>query len=211
MHGGRSLSGIAHPNWKDGRTSKYVTAGVLPSQVDALHAHADGNTSLTDEIRLVRAEMMAVLQEAKNGRGPELVKAIADVYREVMAARGAFEAALKQVPPDRAGMQGARERETAALARLGSLCDHGIASTKAMREVKQSMFLLHKLTGTEAKRLKLENEVMSVPKFLALLAYITELIVTHVKDARALRDIQTGLDRLMLPGTTVPGEVVAQS
>src|SRR5262245_50879761 len=76
LHGGKSLAGVAHPNFKTGRYSKY-----LPSQLTARYKLAEKDPQLLeliDEIALVNARLSSVLEGIKNG-GDE--SAWAEVYK----------------------------------------------------------------------------------------------------------------------------------
>lgn len=56
LHGGKSLSGVAHPNFKDGSRSRYPLKGALSGRY-ARHLEDLDYISLRDEIALVTASI----------------------------------------------------------------------------------------------------------------------------------------------------------
>jgi hypothetical protein len=65
MHGGKSLAGIAHPNFRKGRWSKYIPKGLAENYAEYLD---DSDLlSLTDDVALLRAMTSKHLAQMEQG------------------------------------------------------------------------------------------------------------------------------------------------
>lgn len=183
MHGGSSLRGVAHPNYKHGRHSKYLPSRLL----ERYEASASDPEilDLTAEIALVDARSSDVLSRVDAGESGRLWRALGAVRREFLAARG------------REDQQGMAD----ALAEILNLIGRGGADFEAWAEIVDLLERRRRLVDSEQKRRIAMHESVQVGEAVAVMVRIADAVkdaaLEHITDARerqaVLVDVQQAL------------------
>ena len=178
MHGGQSLRGPAHPNFRTGRYSK-----VLPTRILARYREAEQDadlTSLRSELALVDARMGDLLARVDTGESGALWRAMLQAHR-----------ACKRYT-ERGHVAKMRE----ALADVESRLDAGVLDYEAWREIQALIEQRRKLADSEARRLVMLQQMISAEQLTVLLGVIVEIVARHITDRQVLSKIATDLQRL---------------
>lgn len=199
FHGGRSLQGIASPTWKHGKYSKFRP--LLPT---GLAKHFDearrAELGLVDEIALVDARVMELLEQMRDGAPPpEAWTRVGELGRDLLQAYDDFVAARRAVPARVNDMMAAFKRLHDGLVALVQLGTHGVEATRAWKSVMDQLYLKHKLVGTEVRRRRAEHEALSRQRALELFAFVGEVIVRRVTDPQTKQGILDDLRPLLMP------------
>jgi hypothetical protein len=132
-HGGRVPKGGAHPNFKDGRRSRYMPPPLLEN-----YEHYLAESKLThhrDSIALVDAMVEEALEDWEGGGTPELWRGLEAAWRKVEKARAGGDEARQGKALDETGLlieRGARQtqRTTRVVNLLEQRRKHAAAETK---------------------------------------------------------------------------------
>jgi hypothetical protein len=159
-HGGKSVSGLAHGNFKHGRYSKD-----LPTALAARAAEAAANPrllSLSDDIAVTEARLADLLRDVEQGV----------CWDEVVAALAAFDAAQA------AGDWGRMDAQFAA---LRGLVARGQAGQRVWQDIRQLWATRGKLVQIEVKTLQGLQQLVTVQQQLLLLGALTQAVVEAVE------------------------------
>lgn len=186
MHGGKSLSGPALPQWKDGRRSKVLPRRLMESYQASL-ADPD-RLVLNEELALLDARINDVLVRVDSGESGQLWAQLRQTWREYEVARKARDPAVM----------------AQSVTMLGELISRGHADAAAWAELRQLVQERRKLAESERKRLVEAQQVVAVDQALALLGLMVDAVQRHVHDAGTLGAIVEEYARLT--GRPVPVE-----
>lgn len=181
LHGGASLVGPAHPNWKHGRHSKWLPKGLATKYAAAI---GDPNlVAVRDEIALVDVRVGELLESIGSTGNTKL-------WREARSRFDAFK---------RAGGKGkgAVGEARAALQQLDDLLTAGLSAAATWDELRETIDLRRKLSETETKRLKDLHQMISAERALVLMNALIDVVRTHVTDRSTLAAITDGYRRLV--------------
>ena len=187
VHGGLTPGGIASPNYKHGRYSKYLPARLLDRY--ELAVTDPELLNLSEEIALLDSRISDVLKGVDSGESGKL-------WREMGKLRAQFLAA--QRAQDQAGMQD-------ALIGLLEAVGRGHADFEAWSEVVDLLERRRRLVESEQKRrmamhllVKVEDAVGSME---AIADAVRSAVLEHVDDGavrrRILGAVQSALDRYL--------------
>lgn len=177
-HGGASLTGIAHPNFKTGRYSKH-----LPTRLAARYAEALSDPQLLelrDEIALMGTRLGELVERVDSGESAQRWKALQDAYESLQAATRSGNTTAFQV----------------AMAALGRAIDAGGQDYQTWREIAELTEQRRKLVESEHKRLVAMQQMITTERAMTLLAVITDTIRKHVSDPTALAGISADIRQL---------------
>jgi hypothetical protein len=178
MHGGQSLRGPAHPNFRTGRYSK-----VLPTRILARYREAEQDadlTSLRSELALVDARLGDLLARVDTGESGVLWRALLHAHRTFKRYK------------ETGNVVKMRE----ALADMESRLDVGGPDYEAWREIQALIEQRRKLADSEARRLVVLQQMISAERLTVLLGAIVDIVARHVPDRQVLSKIATDLQRL---------------
>ena len=174
MHGGMTPGGIASPQFKTGRYSKY-----LPGRLSERYQEATEDADLLairEDVALLDARLADVLSRVDTGESGEMWKQLRD-----------------QVGLYRKAKEG--ERET-VLSELFSLIETGLSEIYAWQEVRQLLQERRKLVESERKRLIDMQQMITTEEALLLMKRLSEIVKTHVTDQRTLSAISADFRQL---------------
>lgn len=177
MHGGKSVSGLAHPSTKHGRYSKD-----LPTRMLANFEAAAADPELLNlgyDIALVEARMIELVKRADSGESGRLWRELRSVYYEMRKAQ--------------------RERRMGDFAalfdQLGDLISAGHSDSMAWGEAMQLVDTKRKLVESDQKRRIAMHDMVTGDQMKLVIATLINLVQTHVDDERAVLAIAEGLAR----------------
>lgn len=178
-HGGKSLSGIAHPSFRSGRYSKH-----LPARLSSRYHEAQADVKLLElreEIALTDARLADVLVRVDTGESGAL-------WKLLRAAFDHFKRASSLQDGD--GM-------AAALYDIERLIERGTSDYAAWHEVSKLLDQRRRLVESERKRVIEAQLVMTIEEANVLLAAMTNAIQRHVQDRATLQAISTEFAQLV--------------
>ena len=181
FHGGASLAGPAHPNWKDGRHSKYLPAGLAARYVAGRN---DPNLiALRDEVALVDVrvgELLEAIGETGNAK----------LWKDAREKFDAFKGARTTGP-------GAIEAARAALQQVDKVLTRGLSVSATWDELRDTLDLRRKLTEAETRRMKDLHQMISIERAVALMASLIDVVKENVTDRHAQAAIVDHFRRLV--------------
>jgi hypothetical protein len=185
LHGGRSVSGLAHYNFKHGRYSKH-----LPPEIAARVEEARRNPrllSLEDDIAVAEARLATLLEAAQTGEAGVC-------WQELREARARFRQAA--MAEDMAGMRAADATIDAVIAR-------GAQAAETWEEIGKLWERRCKQVQTQVKTLQSLQQMVTVQQHVlaqgALMQAVLDAVQTHADKAsgrKILMDIQAEFTRL---------------
>ena len=181
LHGGASLLGPTHPNWKGGRYSKY-----LPDNLAARYA-----TSLQDPQLIALRDEIALL-EVRIG---QLYEGLGETgsrrfFREAKVKLEAFKAAGSK---GKAAVGAAR----VALGELEQVINLGLTAEATWEELRETFDLKRRLSEAESKRMKDAQQLIAVDQALAIIDQFINEVLTRVNDRAVRAALSTHFGRLL--------------
>lgn len=164
-HGSKARKGPAHPNYKHGKTSRYVAP---PKLADDYERSLDDPvlTHHRDAIALLDAMIQEVLNGYEEGGGEQSWREVRKSWRRLEKARGV----------------GDRVRMSEALHELGTAIEHGAGRAGKRAEVAGLLEKRRKMADSETKRNLLEGQVYSIETLQSLGAAFGHLAFRYVPD-----------------------------
>ena len=149
FHGGRVPKGGTHPNFKDGRRSKFMPQ---PEMLQHYLRHLDDPelTHHRDSIALVDVLIDEALEDCEDGGTPELWRGLKAAWRRVEKARARGDAARLGQALDETGLlieRGAKQTQhtTRVINLLERRRKHAVAETK--RRQVEGTFFTHEMAA----------------------------------------------------------------
>lgn len=179
MHGGKSRSGPAHPNWIDGRGSRVMPKRMMQDYQDALNDPE--KLAFDKDIALLEARLRDVLKRVDSGESGRLWGFLASAWDQYEAARRANDPqALLQ-----------------AIALIGDLIRQGHGDHLAWAEVTNLLERRRKVVESEMKRQVQMHEVVKSEVAMGLLAQLVQAVREHVHDDDTVQAITAEYARLI--------------
>lgn len=193
MHGGKSLSGIAHPTLTTGRYSKNLPTRLMATYKERL---ADTNIlALNDDLALLDARLEDVLAKVDTGETGETWAALLSAVHEFEEAERAARSTDNAVK--RAEWTHDREE---AMRTIIVLCQAGMADYTAWNEVKHILEQRRKSVETETRRRVLMQQLMTAEQATLMQAAVLDIIKRNVSDRPTLAAIAADFGRLAVSG-----------
>jgi hypothetical protein len=188
MHSGTSPEGPGNPNWKGGRYSRFLPAG-LTEAAEAL-VNDPERLDLTQQLGVLNAMLVAALDAwARGGGGPGWD----DLRREFAGYR---EARSRGDVPAMAAHLHVIER----------VIDAGHAAYRAREEARAIIQDVRRVAEVERKRHEALQSTTTAIQVYALVGRIAGIVTEEVPDPAALARISRRLTRILGPGApTVNG------
>lgn len=179
--GGSNLRGEAHPNFKHGRDSKYVTK--LPNVPDYLRDPL--YLSLIDEIAVLRGRIQELLSTVDVG---ESAKLWIDGKKTFVGMKKAIR-------------QGDTDAASEKMTDLETILIRGNKTWAKWEELQRSFDLLRKLVDTDRKRVEGEEASMRAERVLALyenLSKANRVVIIDRLDALIGHEVSTVIKQRLL-------------
>lgn len=184
FHGGKSLGGIAHPNFKHGRYSKYLDGALLDAYATGL---GDPQLlSLRDNIVLVDARIGQILQGMPGS----------DVWEGLQAAKEAMSTARASKDWD---------AMASAMIELEELIEQGAAAGVAWTEFVGLSEQRRRLSESERKRCVEMRFLVAVDQVVLRMSALIEYLRQRVHDRALLNDILAETRRVFSGGGGLAG------
>ena len=179
IHGGKTPVGIASPNYKTGRYSKY-----LPSRLAGRYQEAvndPGLLELNHEIALMDARLTSLLERVETGE-------TASLWEDVSRAWAELTAAIRE-------QNKVKQQETAV--KLDALIRSGQDDYEAWHEIQDTIEQRRKLVESERKRLVEAQQHVTTVQAMTLIGNILAIIKNNVTDAKTLQAISADVGQLV--------------
>lgn len=163
-HGGKSLKGIGHPNYKDGSHSRYRPKGIKDAYERAL-SEGTRTTENREELALITASIEQILEEM--GEDSE------DWFRLLNQRATAVEEARNY--GDYAAL-------TTTLNALLADIRRGSAKYQKRRELQQWIDLRGRTSERETRRLEKEHQMVTREHLLMVMDQLGDIIYEEVRD-----------------------------
>jgi hypothetical protein len=180
MHGGATPRGPALPQFRHGRYSKLLPAGLAERYQEML---GDQDlTSLRNDLALVSARLIEALEQIRDGISAAQVQAIRDAFERYVSLEPridpAHEAAWTTL---RAAVETNRgvEDDTAAWREVERLTDHKV-----------------RLVAAELRHLQAAQQTITAQQAMALAAALADAVRRHVTDPHVLGAITRDFEQL---------------
>lgn len=180
LHGGKSLMGIAHRNFKHGKLSRYLPDRLVENFKEA---YKDANLlELRAELSLVDSRVLELVQGLdKQGNLQHFKELQSDFsYLKELRDSGANGEVLDE-----------------AIDRMGASIEAGIHNHEVWEDIGSQVDRRQRLTESERKRLSDTHQMISSERLMALLAAILKIIMDHVQDFKVRQVIRHELLQLL--------------
>lgn len=173
-HGGKSLNGIAHPNFKSGLYAKDLPHGLLEiwnelvSDEELLEGMSD--------LRLLYSRLRLLLRSNNSF----------DLFADLQEAWNRFESASRMSDggeDDLAAKQAKQEAMQGALADINALIRKGKGEAGRWQEIYSIGDRLVRLRESERRRLMDEHSALTADRAMLLITMITNSVTKRVRDA----------------------------
>lgn len=179
VHGGLTPGGIASPNYKTGRYSKYLP-DKLASRYEA--AVSDPNLlELNHEIALLDGRLSSLLERIDTGETGLLWQNLAKLWAELTTA-------IKQ-------QDKLKQQETAV--KLDSLIKTGHDDYQAWNEIQNTIEQRRRLVESERKRLVEAQQYVTAVQAMTLIGNVLAIIKDNVTDRQTLQAISVSINQLV--------------
>lgn len=179
IHGGKTPSGLASPNLRTGRYSKYLPARLIGRYQEATSDPA--LLELREEVALLDARLTDLLGRVETGESGEVWKLLRVRFAEFNEAKAAGKV------PD---MQ-------AALYQIEGLITRGLADYAAWGEIGSVLEQRRRLVESERKRLVEMQQTITTERAMLLIGAIGGIIKAHVTDRTQLEKISQDIGALL--------------
>lgn len=178
MHGGKTPRGMALPQFKTGKYSKY-----LPVRLQARYQEAIEDPELLSqrhEIALVDSRLSEVMLRVNTGESGKLWIELKEINKQIKEAKKA----------------GDSSTAFALINELHSLIDKGHQDYRQWEEIIGLLESRRKLVESERKRLVELNQFITTEQATTLIAALLASVKQNVSDRKALEAIQEDFIRL---------------
>lgn len=178
MHGGKTPTGVALPQFKTGRYSKH-----LPSRLAGRYEQAISDPellALRDDIGLLDTRIAQVVSALDTGESRESWVLLSSLWND-------FEAGWKDMPPD--------DMEK-AVAQMGKVIRDGLSAGYVWSEIRGLLKERAQLVAGEQKRLVDMQQYVTSEQAMTFVGALMASVRRHVSDPRALAAIAGDLTRL---------------
>lgn len=172
VHGGLTPGGIASPNFKTGRYSKY-----LPDRLSSRYEQAVNDPQLLElnhEIALIDSRLSDLLARIDTGETGQLWQDATKAWQKYR---------LNQ------------DDETAA--QLDTLIKKGNDDYQAWNEIQDTIEQRRRLVESERKRLVEAQQYVTAVQAMTLIGNVLAIIKDNVTDRQTLQAISTGINQLV--------------
>jgi len=193
VHGAKSSRGIASPNFKDGRTSKYFNA--LPKKNREHYAQALQNPELlrlSEEISLIDSRLLELTEQLDTATSSEIFVRLSGEMQKFEIANRKASRARQIADEERREKEVEKFRAEASehLSNLRQLISSGSKEWWIWRDITAMIENRRRLVETERKLLTDMQLLISVENVGIQLDRLLMSIATHVTDRDTLQAIQ---------------------
>lgn len=188
IHGGPSLTGMAHPRYRNGKRTNPFAAGSALAEGYTFLRTDEQYLSVKEQMRLLTAREEMVVERIRVGEGES-----AAAWARAREAMGQIEAAMAVRPPTEASAA----QLQAGIAEIRAVVVDGAEREEAFRELREIGLVFAKLSETEAKLQERHGAVLSAEEYLSLANAVGELANRCIRERAMFRQFITGLRALM--------------
>lgn len=176
LHGGLTPVGPESANWRHGAYSQVLKGTPLAAGYEA--ARANGSLDMTDQIGLVDAKLLALLEEYRQGQSSSNWEQVGTLAHAIAEARVAMREAMRS--KDIIGIDQAMKRQDQCVEDLRALAAGGMSSAATWDDVLRHLGVRKQLFDSEVKRRKDMHEMVARERVIGLLASVGQAIIDNV-------------------------------
>lgn len=172
VHGGLTPGGIASPNFKNGRYSKY-----LPDRLSVRYEQAVNDPQLLElshEVALIDARLSDLLNRIETGETGQLWQDISKAWDEYK---------IKQ--------------DDSLLTKIDGYIKRGNDDYQVWDEIQATIEQRRRLVESERKRLVETQQYVTTIQAMTMISHVLAIIKDNVTDRETLQSISTGINRLV--------------
>lgn len=170
----RSNRGVNHPNYKDGRSSKYIPQKIQSRLDDLEESRNEGDfLSLKKQIKLWEVRISQLTEKLDGGDSFEGWKAVKKAHLELRSAL----------------LSGDQASVKTAMQNLSSAIKEGESENAVWDELRKAQLHLEKLLSSERKKMVEDKYMMSIDEVFILLGMIGGAIRDKIKDANERHEL----------------------
>jgi len=180
LHGGKTPTGIALPQTRHGRYSKY-----LPSRLSEQYEAAKNDPALLElreDIALIDSRLSDLLKRVDTGESGQVWKELSEAYQDLQDAM--------------------RDNNTLdiqeALQTIYGLIEQGNSDYRAWGEIHEVIEQRRRLVESERKRIVEARQTLTVEQAMLMISALTDIIRTHVTDRKILAAISGDINKLVM-------------
>ncbi len=192
IHGGKSVMGVALPQFDHGRFSASVPSRLNVSYHEALNDPK--RLELEDELALVIGRNRELLESLYSGESSGLWRRLKQHKRAMDAARRNADSARHRGDTEAADRYDDKQAEH--FNTLLALIEAGAADTDRWDEIMRNIDAQRRLAESERKRRVEDHQVVTTEEILAIMGAVLAIIMRHVKDERIRRTIGDDIEGL---------------
>lgn len=190
LHGGKTPHGVASPNFKHGRFSKYMPEHLAARYGEYLHDPE--LVSNRDNLAYLDVLISEKLEGIYKGFPADAWLIARELYNNYIAAlnwtpKYDFNQHIIEVEPD----------PEPILQELGRLLGQGLRVANAFNEMEPLLESHRKHVDTEYKRLKDLNTKLDTSEVIAIARALVDAVKRHVRDPKQLAAIQADVSRII--------------
>jgi hypothetical protein len=175
IHGGKSLSGMAHPNYETGRHSRYLPAQLLPTYNEGLNDPK--LRELGPELALLDVRIKELTSRVNEGENDQWWAAVGKQWiKFMMAVR-----------------TGNTNDQNKILVTLNEVITEGLDENKAWQDIAELVEKRRKLVETEQRRLIATSQMITIEQAMmmmaATIASLKEVVYLYAEPTIAKRII----------------------
>lgn len=179
IHGGKSLGGIASPQMRHGRYSKY-----LPSRLSGQYEAAKSDPALLElreDIALIDSRLSDLLQRVETGESGQVWKELGEAYRDLQDAMHAKNTV----------------KTGEALQLIYALIVRGNDDYRAWTEIHEVIEQRRRLVESERKRIVESNSMISAENAMLMISALVDIIRRNINDKTILAKISSEVNLLV--------------
>lgn len=200
IHGGRSPSGIASPNFRSGAYSRLMPKG-LRERYDAIAAA--GPASLEGDLAVLTLRVETLCEQLATGDGTRVMKTLRSAWAEFTSARDALDAADGD-----AAREAAASRMRKAAGRVGDLIARGATAAQTWGELTRAIAAKRDAVAAHARAVAISHRAISIEEATLLAMSLYQAVARVVLDQPTRSAVNTEFKKILggsidLPRATV--------
>lgn len=209
-HGGRSLRGPGHPNFKHGLYSELVQA--MPAHMKGVFERTmnrDDLVHLRGEIALLEAREVDLLQQVQGGGSKDFWKKIRSLRKKHDALQEALEdARANGAKWDQAKVDEKQAEIDTVTTEILGMIDKGADEAQVWEEILSTVEMRRRLSDTERRRLEMLQAFLTPDQALAFASNLVAIIRDVVADRKQISAIVARVQALLPSGAGMAESVV---
>lgn len=178
IHGGKTPVGIASPQTKHGRYSKY-----LPARLAGKYEQSQNDPdllALRDEVSIVDSRIAELLERIDTGESQSQWTLLQGLHAQLLTAMYAKDTA----------------RMSTAIKGMGEAIEAGAESGQAWADIFTAVEQRRRLVESERKRMVEQQQYVTAEQAMLLVSALIDVVTKHVRDRNTISAIYADVSKL---------------